>query len=382
VISPREMSNSWSWNPFGNSNIETNPDIELLKGEVGKYFPFYDMKNDVNASAFFCRIEKESLDEKFDSLRQSLSKKGFIPMLRFEKGEHIIYIIKKPKIKKRPVWINYLLFVATIFTTTLAGSLQWVGIKEADIMDLISPQYLFDGFIFFSIPLLAILGIHEMGHYYVSKRHNLDTSLPFFIPLPPPFILGTFGAIISTREPIPNRKTLLDVGVAGPLSGFVIAIFVCIAGLFLMQQNPVIMPPSENGIIIIYPLLLQGLSNFFSIPVDAVMHPSLFAGWVGLFLTSINLLPVGQLDGGHIARALLKEKHKYASWTVVILIMGAGLFNTGFFILAILILFLIGTKHNPPLNELTSLDTKRIIIGILAIIIFVISFAPFPLATQ
>lgn len=376
------MSNSWSWNPFGNSNIETNLDIELLKGEVGKYFPFYDMKNNGNTSAFFCRIEKESLDEKFDSLRQSLSKKGFIPMLRFEKGEHIIYIIKKPKIKKRPVWINYLLFVATIFTTTLAGSLQWVGIKEAEIIELVSPQYLLDGFIFFSIPLLAILGIHEMGHYYVSKRHNLDTSLPFFIPLPPPFILGTFGAIISTREPIPNRKTLLDVGVAGPLSGFVIAIFVCIAGLFLMQQNPVIMPPSENGIIIIYPLLLQGLSNFFSIPVDAVMHPTLFAGWVGLFLTSINLLPVGQLDGGHIARALLKDKHKYASWTVVILIMGAGLFNTGFFILAILILFLIGTKHNPPLNELTSLDTKRIIIGILAIIVFVISFAPFPLATQ
>lgn len=375
------MSNSWSWNPFGNSNIATNLDIELLKSEVGKHFPIYDTKYDANSAAFFCRIDKDSLDEKFDSLRKSLSEKGFIPMLRYDKGEHIIYIIKKPKVKRRPVWINYLLFVATIFTTTLAGSLQWVGINEADIMELISPQYLLNGFIFFSIPLLAILGIHEMGHYYISKRHNLDTSLPFFIPLPPPFILGTFGAIISTREPIPNRKTLLDVGVSGPLCGFIVAIFVCIAGLFLMQQNPIILPPSGDGFIIIYPLLLQGLSNFFTIPADAVMHPTLFAGWVGLFLTSINLLPVGQLDGGHIARALLKEKHKYASWTVVILILGAGLFITGFFILAILILFLIGTQHSPPLNELTPLDTKRILIGILAIIVFIITFAPFPLAT-
>jgi len=369
-------------NFFDTTSLPTELDIEPLKREVGQYFPFYDVKFNLKTAAFFCRIDQESLGEKFDSLRKSLKEKGYIPMIRYEKGEHVIYIIKKPKRKTKPVWINYLLLVVTIFTTTLAGALQWVSIKEAEFIEILSPYYLLNGFIFFSIPLLLILGIHEMGHYFASKKHNLDASLPFFIPLPPPFILGTFGAIISTREPIPDRKTLLDVGVAGPLCGFLVAIPVCIVGLFLVQQNPIIIPPSEEGIMIIYPLLLQGMSNFFTIPQNAVMHPTLFAGWVGLFLTAINLLPVGQLDGGHIARALLKDKHKYASWGVIIIVMGLGLFNTGFFMLAIIILLFIGTQHSPPLNELTSLDIRRKLVGILALIVFVLCFAPFPFATQ
>lgn len=371
-----------NWNSFDTTSLPTELDIELLKREVGQYFPFYDMKYNQKTAAFFCRIDQEFLEEKFDSLRKSLKEKGYIPMVRYEKGEHAIYIIKKPKRKTKPIWINILLLVVTIFTTTLAGALQWVSIKEAEFIEILSPYYLLNGFIFFSIPLLSILGIHEMGHYFISKKHNLDTSLPFFIPLPPPFILGTFGAIISTREPIPDRKTLLDVGVAGPLCGFLVAIPVCLVGLFLVQQNPIILPPSEEGILIIYPLLLQGTSNFFTIPQNAVMHPTLFAGWVGLFLTAINLLPVGQLDGGHIARALLKDKHKYASWGVIITVMGLGLFNTGFFMLAIIILLFIGTQHSPPLNELTSLDMKRKLVGILALIVFILCFAPFPFATQ
>jgi membrane-associated protease RseP (regulator of RpoE activity) len=369
-------------NFFDTTITPTELDIELLKREVGQYFPFYDVKYNQKTVGFFCRIDQELLEEKFDTLRISLKEKGYIPMLRYENGEHVIYIIKKPIRKTRPIWINIILLVVTIFTTALAGSLQWVSINEGEFIEIISPNYLFDGFIFFSVPLLSILGIHEMGHYFISKKHNLDTSLPFFIPLPPPFILGTFGAIISTREPIPDRKTLLDVGVAGPLCGFLVAIPVCLVGLFLVQQNPIILPSTDEGIMIIYPLLLQGMSNFFIIPQNAVMHPTLFAGWVGLFLTAINLLPVGQLDGGHIARALLKDMHKYASWGVIITVMGLGLFNTGFFMLAIIILLFIGTQHTPPLNELTTLDYKRKLVGILALIVFIICFAPFPFATQ
>ncbi len=363
----------------------TNLDIDLLKKEVGQRFPFYDMRSNINAVLFFCRIDKENLDENFESLRKSLSEKGYIPMLRYEKGEHIIQIIFKPKLKKKPVWINLALFIATVFTTTLAGAILWVGNYESGLEGLeffakgMEPFYLWNGFIYFSIPLLAILGIHEMGHYFVSKRHNLDTSLPFFIPLPPPFILGTFGAIISTHEPIPNRKTLLDVGVSGPICGFLVAIPVCIIGLFLMQQNPIIAEPDPNAIIIVYPMLLQGLSNFFTIPANAVIHPTLFAGWVGCFLTAVNLLPIGQLDGGHVARALFKEKQKYVSWAVIIAIMALSFFFSGWLFFAIIILFLIGTRHQPPLNEITPLDTRRIFIGILALIIFVLCFAPIPM---
>ncbi len=378
------------WRQFDSAHQQSSADIELLKREVGQQFPFYDMKVNPHAVVFFCRIDTETVDEKFDSLRRSLSSHEYIPMIRYEQGEHLIYIIKKPKIKTKPVWINIALLVATICTTTLAGAIQWAGIYEPSVSSLLdilvtatTPFYLWNGLLFFSIPLLAILGIHEMGHYFVSKHHHLDTSLPFFIPLPPPFILGTFGALISTREPIPDRKTLLEVGAAGPICGFLVAIPVCLIGLYLMQQNPIPAPETGGGMIVLtFPLVLQGLSAFFSMPADITfqIHPTLFAGWVGLFLTAINLLPVGQLDGGHVARALLKEKHKYASWIVIVAIVGLGLFYTGWLFFAIIILFMIGTQHQPPLNEITPLDTKRIMIGILALGIFVLCFAPLPLS--
>ena len=368
--------------PFGMETNVTSLDVELLKREVGQRFPFYDIKSSLNTVVFFCRIDIETLEEKFDSLRRSLIEKEYIPMLRHEKGEDLIYVIHKPKIKKKPIWINIALLIATIITTTIAGAIQWIGIDGVDWGFILTPSYLLDGFIFFSVPLLLILGIHEMGHYFTSKKHNLDASLPYFIPLPPPFILGTFGALISTREPIPDRKTLLDVGVSGPILGFLVAIPVCFLGFFLMQQNPVSMPDTGGGFVIVYPLILQWVDTFFTIPENAIIHPTLFAGWVGIFLTAVNLLPIGQLDGGHVVRALLKDKQKYVSWAVVFIIVGLSLFYTGWLWFAFIILFLIGTRHQPPLNEISPLDSRRILLGILALIVFILCFAPIPIAVQ
>jgi Zn-dependent protease len=380
------------WNNFEQIPVETPFDIELLQREVGQRFPFYDMKSNINTIAFFCRIDEETLEEKFESLRLVLSEKHYIPMIRFEHGEHIIYIIKKPQSKKKKsVWINIILLVATVFTTTLAGSLQWVninqarhGITNADfIMSLLQSfqlEYLVQGFLFFSIPLMLILGVHEMGHYYASKKHHVDATLPYFIPLPPPFLLGTFGALISTREPIPNRKALLDIGIAGPLCGFLVAIPITLIGFFLMQQNPLAIASTPENIDLIYPLLLQWTGSLFSIPQNAVTHPTLFAGWVGIFLTAVNLLPAGQLDGGHIARALLKEKHKYVSWVVIFVLAGLSIFYTGWLMFAIIILLFIGTQHQPPLNEITPLGTRRKLLGLVILIIFILSFAPIPFA--
>jgi len=148
-----------------------------------------------------------------------------------------------------------------------------------------------------------------------------------------------------------------------------------------MQQNPIPIPAEQGGIVIAFPLVMQGLSNLFPITSDAMIqiHPTLFAGWVGCFLTAVNLLPIGQLDGGHIARAVFKEKQKYVSWAVIIAIVVLSFFSSGWLFFVIIILFLIGTKHQPPLNEITPLDTKRILIGILALIIFVLCFAPIPM---
>jgi len=380
------------WNNFEQIPVEPPFEIDLLQREVGQRFPFYDMKSNINTVAFFCRIDEETIEEKFESLRLVLSEKNYIPMIRFEHGEHIIYIIKKPGgKKKKSVWINIILLVATVFTTTLAGSLQWVsinqarnGITNADFFMSLSqsfqPEYILQGFLFFSIPLMLILGVHEMGHYYASKKHHVDASLPYFIPLPPPFILGTFGALISTREPIPNRKALLDIGIAGPLCGFLVAIPVTLLGFFLMQQHPIVVQSTEANIDFIYPLLLQWMSSLFSIPQNAITHPTLFAGWVGIFLTAVNLLPAGQLDGGHVARAILKEKHKYVSWMVIFVLAGLSFFYTGWLMFAIIILLFIGTQHQPPLNEITRLDTRRKILGLVILIIFILSFAPIPFA--
>jgi membrane-associated protease RseP (regulator of RpoE activity) len=369
------------WNNFEQIPIEPPFDIDLLQREVGQRFPFYDMKSNINTIAFFCRIDEETLEEKFESLRLILSEKKYIPMIRLEHGEHIIYIIKKPESKKRKsVWVNIVLLIATVFTTTLAGSLQWIDINQVDWINMITFTYLWQGFIFFSVPLLLILGVHEMGHYYASKKHHVDASLPYFIPLPPPFLLGTFGALISTREPIPDRKALLDIGIAGPLCGFLVAIPISLIGFFLMQQQPFIPTSAGANLILLPPLLLQWMGSLFAIPENAIIHPTLFAGWVGIFLTAVNLLPAGQLDGGHVARAILKEKHKYISWVVVFLLVGLSFFYTGWLMFAIIILLFIGTQHQPPLNEITRLDTKRKLLGLIILIIFILSFAPIPFA--
>jgi len=371
------------WNNPNQTPIESPFDLELLQREVGSRFPFYDMKTNINTVAFFCRIDEETLEEKFESLRLTLLEKQYIPMVRNEHGEQIIYVVKKPPSKKpRSVWINIILLIATIFTTTLAGALQWVDIDQVDWMNMFTMSYLWQGLIFFSVPLLLILGVHEMGHYYASKKHHVDASLPYFIPLPPPFLLGTFGALISTHEPIPNRKALLDIGVAGPLCGFLVAIPISLIGFFLMQQSPIPLPTNGTNLSLMPPLLLQWMQSLFLLEGNYVIHPTLFAGWVGIFLTAVNLLPAGQLDGGHVARAILKEKHKYISWVVIFILAALSFFYTGWLMFAIIILLFIGTQHQPPLNELTPLDTRRKLLGLAILLIFILSFAPIPFGVE
>jgi len=369
------MSEDWSsFEPIDeNEEVITNLDIELIKSEIGKKFSFYDFKVQPNVVAFFCRVDPETLDEDFDSLRISLLEKGYIPMIRYEQGEHIIYVIPKPKARIRSKWVNVALFLATIFTTVLAGSMLFTSGQEFNWFQIFALDNLLKGWFFFSLPLMSILGIHELGHYFASKRHKVKTTLPYFIPFPPnPFLpLGTMGAVISTKEPIPDRKALLDIGVAGPICGFIVAVPVLIIGLMMSNVEP--------------PLITILIKLMFNLQQDYTvkLHPTAFAGWVGLLVTAINLLPVGQLDGGHIARAVLKEKHKYLSWAAVFLLFVWGLkrsidlkgISTWLFF-AWILLFLMGLQHPPPLNELTHLDVKRKLLVFVSLAMFILSFAP------
>ena len=375
-----------NWTPFEKPNNVTTLDIELLKREVGQHFPFYDLRFDVNTAAFFCRIDEETLEEKFDSLRKTLSEKGYIPMLRYEKGEHIIYIIKKPKRKERPVWINIFLLIATVITTILTGSILHIGYFDIwsmpNPMDVINIENLFYGSLFFALPLMSILVIHEMGHYFISKKHKVAASLPFFLPIPPvlpSFNIGTFGALIHSRDPMPNKKALFDIGIAGPVAGFLVAIPVTAIGIATAKIVPIVpfdqLPSGEAvfGSSFLIEILARGILDIppgFTID----MNPILFAGWVGLLITSINLLPAGQLDGGHIFRAVLGEKQKYAGWVAIILMI-----FTGWWFFAFIIIFMMGMMHPPPLNDDTALDMKRKLLFFVAVAILILCFIPYPI---
>jgi Zn-dependent protease len=369
---------------------ETNLDIELLKKEIGQRFPFYDMKYDFKTAAFYCRIDEANLENNFDALRVSLKEKGYIPMLRFEKGEHVIYIIKKITKKEKSIYINISLLIAVIITTTLTGSLLYMNYLSIftddlelipNVIEVINPINLYNGFLIFALPLMAILFVHEMGHYYISKRHNISASLPYFIPIPPIlpyFNIGTFGALIQSRDPMPDKKALFDVGIAGPLAGFIIALPITAVGIAISEI--IFSPDIATGETIFgtsYLFLLLGYL-IHNIPFGAEfamnMHPIAFAGWVGLLITSINLLPAGQLDGGHIFRAFLGEKQKYAGWIAVIIML-----FTGWWVFAFIIIFMMGMLHPPPLNDYSNLDIGRKILFFVALIILIICFIPFPI---
>jgi len=376
------MSDTWN---FFNQKDNTNTDIELLKKEVAQRFPFYDMRWNNDTVAFFCRIDKKILDEKFDGLRRSLSKKGYIPMLRYENGEHIIYVVKKPKRKEKPIWVNLVLMIAVIITTILTGSILYQGYYDiwsmSDPFTIFNFENLLFGGLLFALPLFSILFIHEMGHYFISKKHNIATSFPFFIPVPPIlpyFNIGTFGAIISSREPMPNKKALFDVGFAGPLAGFMVAIPITIIGIATAEIVPQVgineLPAGTTvfGSSLLIDILVKMIHNLpTNLTID--MNPVLFAGWVGLLITSINLLPAGQLDGGHIFRAVLGKNQKYIAWGAIFVMI-----FTGWWFFAFFIMFVVGTAHPPPLNDNSELDVKRKLIFLLAIAILLLCFIPYP----
>ena len=377
------MNNKWRFNKSYKIPPSDQFDIEFLKQEIGLRFPFYDMKIMDQHVTFYCTMDKSNQTEQFDSLQKTLSSNEYIPMLRHEHGEDVIYVIKKPKRKEKSPWTNIALLCATIITTILTGSLLNVGVNDLQSLDnmwvVLHPENLFFGTVYFSFTLLSILIVHEMGHYFVSKKHGIRTSLPFFIPIPPilpGFNIGTFGALISSHDPMPNKKALFDVGISGPIAGFVIAVPITILGL-LTSNLVKISTVAEGEIILGSSFLFELLSTLFiSIPEGYVLtlNPIAFAGWIGLLITAINLLPAGQLDGGHIFRSILGDKQKYAGYIAVFVMI-----FTGWVFFAIIIIFLIGMNHPPPLNDEGSLDKKRKVLFIVAVSILILCYIPYPI---
>ncbi|MEW6409297.1 MAG: site-2 protease family protein [Nitrospirota bacterium] len=275
----------------------------------------------------------------------------------------------------KPTVIHIVLFIATLFTTLLAGALNAGVDPFADIRQISKG-------IPFSFTLLGILLTHEFGHFIASRLHGVSVTLPYFIPAPP-FPIGTFGALIKMRPPIRDKRALLDIGAAGPLSGFVVATAAVAIGLSLSRLEPAGMAKEGGlslGTSIIFSLLTRVVLGINAEDYDIYLHPVAFAGWIGLFVTSMNLIPVGQLDGGHIVYAALGRWHGIVSRLMIPLLIILGIFAWQGWLLWGVLLLLIGTKHPPLLYPIIPLDNRRKGIGWLSFIVFIITFSPVPIA--
>lgn len=301
----------------------------------------------------------------------------YTPMLR--PGKNTVELVAMPGVvipKPANPWINVALFAATLISVIAIGTLN------EGVDPLQNPAGILQG-LPFALSFLAILGAHEFGHYFAARYHKVAVTLPYFIPFPT--IWGTFGAFIQLRSPTLTRKQLFDVGVAGPIAGLVVAVPVLIIGLL----NSTVQALPVGG----EPFMMEGNSIFYwlakyaifgqALPgngLDVFLHPLAWAGWSGLLVTMFNLFPVGQLDGGHVAYVLFGKATRIAGYVTVAAMVVAGFaFWQGWFFWALMVFMFVGVGHPPPLNQLPPLDSKRMMLGYVLIIIFVLLFVPAPL---
>uniref|UniRef100_A0A7C4C9V1 Site-2 protease family protein n=1 Tax=candidate division WOR-3 bacterium TaxID=2052148 RepID=A0A7C4C9V1_UNCW3 len=222
-----------------------------------------------------------------------------------------------------------------------------------------------------------ILGSHELAHYLVARRLGVDATLPYFLPIPHPFT-GTMGAFIKMRSPVPSRSALVRVGIAGPLAGFAVAIPVSAIGLALSRQVAVgDEPVLRLGSPLVFELISRLVQGVPEPGFDVMLHPLAFAGWLGMFVTALNLLPVGQLDGGHIVYGVLGRRYRVFRWFVLGAVVLMGLFWPGWWFWALLVI-VFGLRHPPPLDDVTRLDRQDRLLVVAAALLLALTLTPVP----
>jgi membrane-associated protease RseP (regulator of RpoE activity) len=264
----------------------------------------------------------------------------------------------RPKFQDR-VWLHVLLFALTLVSTTLVGGFWYSGTA------------------------LAILGCHELGHYFACRYYDVDASLPFFLPVPIS-IFGTLGAFIRIREPIPRKQMLFDIGIAGPIAGFLVAVPALFIGVALSRVVQV--PPNFVGLELGEPLLFK-LATWLFFGTTAkgytlMVHPMAFAAWFGMLATALNLFPIGQLDGGHISYAVLGPRSTYVTYAMVGVALVLTYFSNTWIVwtgLMMVMLYMFGPRHPPVFDEDAPLDRARLLLALVALVMFVLCFTPAPI---
>jgi membrane-associated protease RseP (regulator of RpoE activity) len=334
-------------------------------------------------------------DSDLSRIIAELMSHDFFPQVR--KKDQKIYIYVFPQLKgteKSRVWIHILLFIATIFTTMMAGAIMVEKNFPQDFSLILSGLK-------YSFAVLTILTMHEMGHYFAARYHKMKVTLPYYIPLPlPGFHFGTLGAFIRIKSPIPNRRALLDTAVGGPLAGFFASLIFLIIGYWLLPDWEGIVAYIEK----IHPMdgtkvginLILGKSLLFMVfndliggsrlPMNEVYHfPFIFAGWIGFLVTAINLIPIGQLDGGHILYALFGKKARFVGifFFLLLLILNFVLiiryFSFVWVLWIVLIFLLIGFRHPPTMQDELPLNNMKKFLGWFCLFIFILCFTPLPI---
>lgn len=391
---------------------ETTENLDLL---VRRHFAVEDI-TDGNPEMGFVKRYRGHLvaadtAAAYDQLAESLKPYALTPLFRKENNTQVILLVaSRPDPKPSKPGLNLLMFVLTVISVLLSGGLTSLEDPLSKKWITAAGQLIEAGWPF-AVSLLGILAAHEFGHYIAGRAHGVHVTLPFFIPLP--FTpLGTMGAFINMKEVPKNKRVLMDIGVAGPIAGYIVSIIVILIGLSLSRLDtiPTTFAAGEgiqmegNSLTYLFlkyisfdKLLPQpasyGVENhivywlkyFFTgrpFPyggLDVMIHPVAWAGWAGLLVTSLNLIPAGQLDGGHIFHLLFGKKwsHRVLPFILVALV-GLGFVWSGWWIWAILV-FLLGRIYAEPLDQITELGTGRKILGVIALIIFILTFIPIPL---
>jgi membrane-associated protease RseP (regulator of RpoE activity) len=355
---------------------------------------------------------QEDSAEAYDYLHTEMKPYGITPLFRLEKERQVVYLVNSlntaPPSK---IWVNALLLVLTILSVWLAGAMYAYSYNHPNteinsLVELYRVTFLnFWGGLPFALSLMSILLAHEFGHYLMGRRHNEDVTLPYFIPLPIPGGIGTMGAVIQMKSPVKNRRLLLDIGIAGPIAGLVVAIPVLLLGLSLSKLGPVQSPSQLEGNSILYLLLkysvfgklLPAPASYNRVPpllywvryvitgtpspiggMDVQLNPIAWAGWVGLLVTSLNLIPAGQLDGGHVMFALFGKRVRGLLVPIIITLAVLGFFWPGWW-LWIFLLFIFGRVSDEPLDQITQLDKRRKVIAVLVVLLILLVFIPIPL---
>lgn len=292
--------------------------------------------------------------------------------------------LPRPKFQDR-IWLHAALLLLTVVSTTLVGASHYASFLSDFLpltLPLTSGELLFRG-LWYSGTILAILGCHEMGHYLACRYYDVDASLPFFLPAPLP-LTGTLGAFIRIREPIPSKRMLFDIGIAGPLAGFAVAVPALFLGLSM--SHVVRVPADFIGLELGEPLLFQLASRLlWGTPPDGYslnLHPMAFAAWFGLLATALNLFPFGQLDGGHISYAVLGRRSTLVTLATVGVALLLTYFSTSWLVwtgLMITMLVISGPRHPRTIDEHIPLDRTRVILAFVALAILVVCFTPAPI---